>query len=154
MDYVQRLRQLGIRELGHGYYAHVFQHPTIASCAVKVVEACDEGYLYFMSWSMAHQDNPYVPRFYDATHITVDDGSKYVIIFMEKLGRISEVEYGKFLAKVNTTLVLGLYSVDTDPALYELLTCLLAKPLSIDLRQGNLMKRGDQVVCVDPFAGC
>lgn len=165
VDYVHRLRTLDIYGLGRGFNSHVFQHPVIESCAVKVVDTKDKVYFDFLDWVKENQHNPYAPQIYDVMFVDViGDTQSYAIVFMEKLDRIGMKEYNSFLETMGfkndgiqflselDVMSARDYAVD-DMDLHALLTYLLTKPFSLDLHQGNFMKRGDQVVFSDPFAG-
>jgi hypothetical protein len=160
-QYVNRLKKLGLEHIGDGFNADVFQHPTMPDVAVKVVDAVDRQHFNFTRWSMKHSWNPWVPKFHSIQMIDVVNSTAYGIIFTERLDRIGGYEYTQFTRDFFDTdpeflcvdsVREALHQVDSDD-LRTLLNFLLRKPHSLDLHQENFMKRGDQIVFVDPWSG-
>lgn len=77
-EYLKRLvKTLGIKKLGKGRYASVFQHPVYQNVAVKVFDSShDSEYLKFVEFCLANQLNPWLPKIIGTETATVD--SKYV----------------------------------------------------------------------------
>jgi hypothetical protein len=61
-DYLKRLRDLGIKELGEGANAAVFQHPYYKNVVVRIFSHTDYGYMSWMKFIKAHPNNRYVPQ--------------------------------------------------------------------------------------------
>lgn len=166
-DYVHRIRDdLGLTMVGRGFNAHVFQHPAIDDMVVKVVVDHDKGYFYYFRWVLKNQNNPFVPKIYDIRKIQCTnpeaDGPKYSIIFMEKLEHIDDYEYHEFMAEMEcidpkhytTDDIAHARDHSRNDHLRAVLTHLMNRPTSIDFHKGNFMKRGKQIVIIDPLVGC
>lgn len=103
-DYRDRLKSLGIKRLGRGSNAEVFQHPKYKDIVVKVYQKTDRDKgEYWLKWCMKHQSNPYVPRLYKIgklKNLEIDEEDEgYVlshhIAFMEKLQKATKSEIDK-----------------------------------------------------------
>ena len=159
--YVKRLTSMGLEQLGNGFCANVFQHPTMPTIAVKVVEATDKQFFRYMKWAKEHPWNPWVPQFYDSQLIDVVNERGYGIIFLERLERISETEYVEFMteqlcctsSRVSADSLREAEAKCHSDDLRSLIHFLLVSAKSLDLHQGNFLKRGQQIVFVDPVAG-
>lgn len=106
-EYFNRLEnELGIKRLGHGGFARVFQHPTHPEVAVKVFTDGDTAYRSYLKFAQENQGNKYVPKILSVhRHVNnpkmrdkdrnidqlVDD--KYSIVFMEKLTPITNQKF-------------------------------------------------------------
>jgi hypothetical protein len=61
-EYVNRLRALGIKELGSGAWAQVFQHPLYSRVVVRVFTQDDTGYKKWLKFIIRNRNNRYVPQ--------------------------------------------------------------------------------------------
>ena len=157
-DYIDHLDAVGVRELGNGYFSRVFQHPKLKDVAVKVV-AGDEMYMKFLRFVMKNQGNPYLPRIY---HITrhVSKGSTYFIVMMEKLSKLPFQKYRVWRKRLGTgnsmcqfEAKLQHLSVNCeDSHLRKIFKFIYKNHYYFDLHGNNVMRRGDQIVIVDPLA--
>lgn len=153
ITYVRRLRDLGIEQLGHGYYSHVFQHPQLPDIAIKVVDSEDFMYLRWARWSKLHPGNAFMPVI--ESIIQYQD---YALVFMEKLERIHDMEYDTFLADIgwpggfnSTNIESARDDVHSDDL--RLVLYFLARYKGfLDLHPNNFMQRGHQIVFSDPLA--
>lgn len=98
-EYFDRLEnELGIKRLGQGGFARVFQHPTHPDVAVKVFTDSDTAYRSYLKFAQENQGNKYIPKILSVhrhvnnpkmrdKHRNVDQlvDDKYSIVFMEKL---------------------------------------------------------------------
>ena len=67
--YLTRAERLGIKRLGSGSHATVFQHPYRQNIAVKIFTD-DPAFITYMEFCLQNRNNPYLPKFYP-----VADGS-------------------------------------------------------------------------------
>lgn len=159
--YIKRLKGMGIEQLGNGFCANVFQHPTMPDIAVKVVEATDRQFFKFLHWSKRHYWNSWVPKFYDVTMVDVVNNKGYGIIFLERLEKIGDAEFQLFLEdtlfctkkSLTVTCLERAVNMVHDDDLRSVLHFILVRSKGMDLHQGNFMKRGEQIVFVDPVYG-
>lgn len=101
------IKDIGIKQLGAGSYANVFQHPTYHNVAVKVVRREDPLYMKFIRLCIKYQGNPWLPRiisihdidFYKAEKdiLNIPSSGKEHIIFFEKLRPATSEEITKAL---------------------------------------------------------
>jgi hypothetical protein len=61
-DYLARLKQAGIQQLGKGAYARTFQHPYYKNVVVKMFDNSDTAYMQYLNWVIRNQNNKYVPK--------------------------------------------------------------------------------------------
>jgi hypothetical protein len=175
--YLNRLRSsLGIKELGKGRYANVFQHPTMDDVAVKVYHK-DNSYTSYLNWCQKNQGNKYVPKIL-AREVSDSDSGKLNIVFFEKLKPSSPYDIKIFvqycLGLVDETkltnpkkdykdltffrrVVWGMLSrqtEDKDLAIFAkyFLTVFNSVSFTPDLHNANVMLRGSQLVFVDPVS--
>lgn len=102
-DYVDRLiYTLGIKRLGAGAFAHVFQHPKDPNIVVKVFNyASDYSYNKFLKWAQKNQHNPYVPKILSVRRIPAKDADvddPIAVVFMRKLVKAPRAVYKKLHA--------------------------------------------------------
>lgn len=72
-QYSERLMHtLGIKRLGRGNFAQVFQHPVYHNVAVKVVKD-DPNYIEYVRFCMQNPTNPWLPRIIDIVDAKIDD---------------------------------------------------------------------------------
>lgn len=72
-QYSERLMHtLGIKRLGRGNFAQVFQHPVYHNVAVKVVKD-DPGYIKYAWFCMKNPTNPWLPKIIDVVDVKIDD---------------------------------------------------------------------------------
>jgi hypothetical protein len=170
--YVRRLKhQRRAKQLGAGYYSTVFAHPDHPNVVVKVVPARDKGYLQYVRWAARHQGNPYVPRLLARYEVRARLGKRrsvYHLVFMERLeplgqrpakqlaalfgdaAALNRLE-GESVAAVTSMLRAALRDARLDAQLAEVVRYLLRQHEHIDLHRWNFMRRGKQLVIVDPL---
>ncbi len=98
--YVERLNAKGIKLLGRGLYASVFQHPKHPEVVVRVSDRKFSGvYATYLKFCQRNQGNPWVPKLYGkpvlkkAMYPTIKTRTRYIeaeefsllFVFMEKL---------------------------------------------------------------------
>lgn len=159
-DYVLQLTdKYKIKLLGRGVGGHVFQHPTMPDVAVKVCTAKDVNYMKYAKYCMKHSLNPWVPKIMHIEDVANSSGD-YHIVFMEKLRSISMREFSEFLEDVLS--IDHLKPTDDeihdaasmkhgDSDLQSLLRYLVSFDDALDFTAQNFMKRGKQIVFVDPL---
>jgi len=92
-QYMKRLtKTLKIKQLGHGAYATVFQHPVYHNVAVKYVNPDDDPmYLEFIELCQKHPHNPWLPKVVGINNLTMQSWHKKApnergtLIFFQKL---------------------------------------------------------------------
>lgn len=188
-DYTQRLKKLGIKQIGEeGAAGVVFQHPTLKDVAVKLLVEEDNAYKDYVKFCQKNPSNPYLPKIHKVSKAKNAFDGNYgratndlYLVFMEKLTPISTREYNKFasycskLANERRTdkdiswtsgyfdskekLNLDDFWQDvarnrTDPMVAKTAKYLFqaSRRYTLDMHQMNLMKRGTQVVLIDPFS--
>lgn len=181
-EYVQRLSKQGVKKLGGGGYAMVFQHPTMPNVVVKMLNVGDPGYEAYLEYCQGKgKGNPYCPKILQTVYakdVFEDDFTKNLrLIFMEKLKPLTKKDYdafGNHCAKLmgtpdvwqddgpsmfewwSTWVCLGLQKDDKDlAALAKYLVKVHIKSnerLVFDVHGENIMKRGSQIVITDPFS--
>lgn len=178
-SYVKRLKKLGIKQIGVGEGAYVFQHPGEPDTVVKLAKYEDPTYERFIKMCQQNRTNVYLPRVKDVVSedvFTGGDDPKMYLVFMDKLRAIKESEYEKFglhvIAVANASLGSEKYGTQgtqydletpdlwaavskqkNDPALAKVAAFIYgeSKVARIDLHMGNIMMRGSQPVIVDPL---
>jgi hypothetical protein len=100
-EYVKRLKKLGIKQLGSGNFADVFQHPTMPNVVVKLLTEHDRGYEAYVKFAQKNKSNKYVPRILQVVDAdkAFDKKGEYDmgdlrLIFMEKL---EPIHYNKYI---------------------------------------------------------
>jgi hypothetical protein len=175
-DYLHRLtNELKIKQIGEGAYSQVFQHPTLKNIVVKLSRR-DTQYLKFARFAMDNPKNPWLPRIAAIEPIKVDgrDTSKAHAVFMEKLAPVSAGDKQKLIKTLTQTYDLRssanpnfkwvapflwfeksewarLAKTNKDPGLAQFAVFTVKNFDHLDLHQQNIMKRGQQIVFVDPF---
>lgn len=180
-SYVKRLKKLGIKTLGRGQYADVFQHPTMPDVVVKLLTDNDPCYEAYVEFSRKTR-NKYTPKILDVVSADQafdvkgkDDLGDLRLVFMEKLEPLHYnrfIDFGEHVGKLagfksRFDIESALMDVETwikvskqkvDPDLAKLAKFLVkinktgVKGSQLDLHDGNMMVRGTQVVITDPFA--
>lgn len=113
-EYVQRLKDMGIKQLGKGAWADVFQHPTMKDVAVKV-SIWDPGFSAYTKFCTEHPKNPYLLKIVSVHSEPAGSGFNFegnvgdrpgaagrtssIITFLEKLTPASESDIKKFVAR-------------------------------------------------------
>ena len=179
-EYLDRVWELGIKHLGAGSFATVFQHPTDPNIVVKIVTRRDPAYLNYLNWARKNQRNRYVPKILAVYKVRFKFKDSAIIVFMEKLKPLKPAEWVQFAysligtkhKEITDMLFLHVTPVHTDERLRlrledygwiakhtadkdlkEIMFVLpkLGKP---DLKRNNVLKRSgefhDQFVFVDP----
>ena len=168
-DYVERLvRLLGREPFGQGAYASVFQHPTYPNIVVKVYRK-DRGYEAYLAWCAKNKRNKYVPKFIGKARVFWDSDHNYIgVVFMEKLTSLTQRDLQTFGRKIQKTMkdlgdvVSGDLHFDRDewsllavhhpdPDLRAFSAFMRENWEQEDIKRDNLMKRGDQLVFIDPL---
>ncbi len=174
-QYKERLvKQLGIKQIGQGGYADIFEHPNHPNMVVKV-SVNDERYDGFAMECMDIRGNPWLPKIYSRHKVKMeDDVGREVpafIYFMEKLVPVEDHEISAAVQQIAKTVdgfnlhpdshfyVLEMddwhriHFDSTDHHVQELAGVMLAV-VADDLHDGNIMKRPStgHVVIVDPAA--
>lgn len=177
-DYVKRLKKLGIKQLGSGNFADVFQHPTMPNVVVKLLTESDKGYEAYVKFSQKNKSNKYVPKILQVVEAdkAFDKKGEYDmgdlrLIFMEKLEPIhynKYVDFGEHILKVSgvkaPNVEKALMDVNTwkkaaaqkkDPdlaAIAKFIVKTQGGAVQLDMHDGNMMMRGSSVIITDPFS--
>ena len=167
-DYIEYLIKKKIKQVGSGLYSSVFQHPEDPTTVVKIVDvSSSRNYEKFLDFCYHNKKNKWLPKIKYTTYVSVDGShyDDYKIIFMEKLETLNKVEWSKFMKKYFGTddhdeiwdeeLERAIHLADKDHDLRDLFIFLLDR-FSIDdmdWNYSNWMKRGNQIVCIDPVQG-
>lgn len=177
-DYVKRLKKMGIKQLGSGRFADVFQHPTMPNVVVKLLTENDRGYEAYVKFSQKNKNNKYVPRILQVVEAddAFDKKGQYDmgnlrLIFMEKLEPIhynKYIDFGEHVLKCA-----GIEAKNMETSLMEISTwqkCANQKEdrdlaavakfivktqggdIEIDIHDDNVMMRGSNPVITDPFS--
>ena len=170
-EYVNRLaKDPRIKQIGEGANSRVFQHPTLKNVVVKLV-LHDEEYLKFARFAMDNRKNPWLPRITDIKIVEFRGlfmASNSYFVFMEKLKPAPFKLQKDLVTDLARTygLKLGSDSSHTwftkpgrarlavkskDPGMAQFATFAAKNFDHLDLHQQNIMKRGQQIVFVDPF---
>lgn len=148
-DVEELLRDMSCDVLGSGASGIAIE---FEDCVVKVFRANDYGYLAFLDIAM-NCESPYLPKIYWFQQI-----NKYCMaVALEKLTPVSfsDADYRQF-----SNMFYYVYSAKGDKEQTELrdliqITKENAKPdkygLCIDAHAGNFMRRGKQIVVIDPL---
>lgn len=134
--------ELGLHSLGNGSFSCVVEHPTDRTKVIKIGLGCgsshkDDGWLYFANYAIRHP-SPMFPKIDDIFVFS----SCYIAV-MEKLQ-----EYiGKDRDFHNLLMCCDKHAQWVEPIVEA-----LGKPS--DLRIGNVMLRGTQLVWSDPYSDC
>lgn len=112
-EYVQRLKNMGIKHLGKGAWADVFQHPTMKDVVVKI-STWDPGFSAYTKFCTDHPNNPYLLKIISLHEKPMGEGFNYegssgdtagpggrtssVITFIEKLAPVSRTGVLRFVA--------------------------------------------------------
>lgn len=107
--YLKRLtRELKLKKLGTGAFAHVFQHPAFSNVVVKIFTDEDTAYRRYLTFVQANQSNSYLPQvigtythnaqkikgYKKATRYEYDpDDLKYTIVFMGKYQKFNRAKF-------------------------------------------------------------
>lgn len=155
----EALYTAGFEVLGNGVYGVVIQD---GDKVLKFFTACDEGYLAFLDICMAYP-SPYLPEVYWLK----DMGNGIFAVSLEYLD-----SYDNFIEsnETNRTYKIIKHSVnrhrispEADEELQETLrimfehrqglTSVANAYLCVDIHDGNVMMRGEQMVITDPWCG-
>lgn len=138
------------KQIGSGLFAVVLKNKTYPY-VLKIYDKNDTGYKHYLDFCIKNQDNPYVPKI-KGRPVSIRD-TRYMVIRIETLEPINKGDMRTFYilwegVRNGTTTDRNLKKVidfiemmKTDPGIH------------FDLHQGNVMKRGNQLVVTDPLAG-
>ena len=82
------------KRLGGGMEAEVFDHPTRPGSVIKIIKSDKpipgvpirpNAQMETIELFMQHQKNPFIPRIYQAKHVSVKGGGEWMYVEMEKL---------------------------------------------------------------------
>jgi len=88
--YLKRLDKLGIKQVGNGCFATVFQHPELKNVVVRYNEEPEPSYDRYVRKAMETQ-NPWLPRVFHVEHVELRH-STATFTFIEKLKHIKRKE--------------------------------------------------------------
>lgn len=86
-EYVQRLKDMGIKHLGKGAWSDVFQHPTLPDVVVKV-STWTPGFAAYAKFCQTHSGNPYLLKVADVHEKDLGEGFNYEGDAGDKPGRL------------------------------------------------------------------
>lgn len=161
-----RLRTDGYKIIGNGLYAEVWAKDNDDSHVIKVARD-DVGYDEYLSYVLANQENPYFPRVFDVKRFkgvkNVWSGGDITVVSMERLtkgGKKAKKQLSKRLhrgAKDATwyteeqkKAARAMFKTKHEKQLLEVMTALSKTRGWLDLHDGNIMHRGNQLVVIDP----
>jgi len=93
--YLARLEKSGIKQLGSGVYARVFQHPYYRNVVVKMFGDNDTAYNLYLNWVGRNQNNKYVPKI-----IPTQDGKNRHVMKIQYEGKFQTLNF-VFLKRYN-----------------------------------------------------
>ncbi len=147
--------------IGEGLCSIVYQHKD-PSKVIKVFD--DSDYLEWVKFSMAHKNNPFVPKVYSLKKVETQH-----VVVLEKLLPVTQVELRNFFITLANQ-----YDLRLNPAnrfiswfteaelrligkdknhLAEVCAWFADRVPLLDLHTDNVMKRGPQIVFADPVIG-
>ena len=159
---LERLAAAGWPCIGHGYFSDVFLTP----CGQYVVRVSppDEGYeayLRFLQGSLS--SNPYTPKIFyhvpliDTTRGYSSNNNRGHVTVVERLEPFSPAlrPVVDRLRKVVVTSEADMSTLADDADLLALAKALnhRGSRIYLDLKEDNMMRRGDRLVVTDPFYG-
>lgn len=124
----------GFRPVGEGKYGSVFENPKYPFI-VKVFMR-DTAYLKWLNFAKANPDNPYVPRIKGKV---IKVGDLFMAVRLERLtkgGSFDDVYNAADGGNKHASKVVDFIEANSK---------------LMDLHDGNIMKRGSQLVIIDPF---
>lgn len=164
-EYIERLRDLGVKELNKGTFGTVFQHPHMADVAVKVVSE-DDAYLAYVKFCRSNKGNPWLPEIIDSCPLVLDDRTHAVAVFMPMLKNATDkdvrlgfqtlapgADQNRFSERTRLSYPEWLQAIRFSKGNDERQVCLfMARHFNrLDLWTHNFMMRGSQLVFNDPL---
>jgi len=173
-EYKKRLKNIGIREIGAGYFSHVYAHPKQSDVVVKLVAKQDPRYIRYAKRCMK-VDNRWMPKVLGITNATFitkrkkgPPTAKRQIVFLERLRKAK-------IREIKAAVKSILQGVDVDHDYYVTFDdfdrqtwrdiwkqspCketrqfaeIMYRYCPEDIHNDNVMMRGDQLVFTDPVA--
>lgn len=149
------IKEFGFTNYGSGEYGLVFSKPQLPYVVKLFMK--DAAYLKWMDFCKQHSDNPYCPKIRGKV-IRITD--IFYVIRLEKLEPISTRSGWYDLSKILSEPEWALRTWDSrpsevpqlkDPHLRQILMFFARNKKLLDIHSGNVMRRGDQVVIIDPF---
>jgi len=157
---IQQLGKLGWLPIGSGYWSKVFSHPS--KPYVLKIFMDDTNYLEYLQIVKANQSNPHVPKIIGRP---AKISSTVNAVRLEKLTPVTGEDDPIFEKYVDPSLSPDMYNafdIDGDnkefaeknhPEWVKLLNAI--QPIidiggDMDLHHGNIMKRGNTLVLIDP----
>ncbi len=153
-----------IQLLGDGFYSRVYHTPG-SNSVVKVTHGQDRGYwAYLMTIRELGDNNPYLPRIEHVTAYLNKQGAlEFLFVRMERLEPIGPIKstraqwraYMGLRAAIFRAWEEGVYprSASAKDLIALLLTAFeTGDRLAFDIHADNIMRRGRQLVVIDPFA--
>ena len=153
--YADQLRDKGWEPAGTGSYAKVYAK---GNRVIKIAIG-DDAYDCFLSYVLANQNNPYLPKIYKVERFIANHGSTYTVVEMEKLSPIYQSRNRNQIREVTQMEEDFFYThkyVWKKSKAYAFVAALMDylreyvghRP---DLHTGNVMMRGNQLVITDPL---
>lgn len=167
-QYVKRLKNIGVKELGKGFFSKVFSHPHNSEVAVKLTCKTDRRYINYAKKCQQLHENLWLPKILSINSVKFSNGQRH-LIFIERLRTAKAQEVKKaihqILAGTNVTNV-GKFKTFHDFSTSTWLAVAAQSPSDDirelakimhrlrpdDLHNGNVMMRGEQLVFTDPVA--
>ena len=152
------LESQGFKILGWGNFGVVFSNPS--DPWVYKIFSLDSGFLYYIKWVMANQQNPNVPK---TKGDLIKINNNTYAVRMEKLTKINP---GDEQSGDDNTLIKILDPIDTlsdipnnklqwirtnYPGIYSILEYIGKTKYKFDFTTANMMYRGGTLVIVDPI---
>jgi hypothetical protein len=149
------LAKYGFYKLGSGIYGTVYEkagYPWV----FKLFKG-DPAYLYFVKYAKLHQDNVHIPKIKGHTIQVTPDTYAIRTELLRKitptefapLGEMVRYIYWKELSPFAQKKFDELIKV--YPAIYEIFSDMLSAGFLLDVHEGNIMMRGNDIVLTDPI---
>lgn len=128
------MSKYGFRPINSGKYGYVFGNPSYPYI-IKVFMK-DTAYLRWLNFAKEHQDNPYVPKIRGKVGRL---GSNFMFVRLEKLSGTGEE------SELYDAMDKG------DHYAKQVVDFLEKNDHLLDMHGGNIMRRNNQLVIIDPF---
>lgn len=164
---VNHFEEQGWQYLSSGFFATVMHHPEKPNVVKKIVKnAGEDAWFSFIVWAQS-KNSPFLPKVYDIKVYTYEDfeggTERYLVVCdMEKLHCVRRSEdpasrqvnvcRNMFTSKYNRETVDGPKKFWKFAELAEQMRDELPHVQSLDLHEGNIMRRGFVPVLTDPLS--
>lgn len=138
------------KQVGSGLFAMVMKNDKYPY-VLKIYDRNDTGYKHYLDFCLKNQDNPYVPKIKGRP--TPINKTKYMFIRLEALQPVTSGE-ARAMFNAYESVKMGTSTNKNLKKVVDFVEMMRSEPdIHFDLHQGNIMKRGNQLVITDPLAG-